>query len=216
MLQMQLQSSHLMESNIVLYGASGHCKVVIDILLESSLNIDKILDDSVNLKEICKYPVVNPSNHEFNDSNKYLISIGNNRIRKEIVLKLFVEYTNAIHPKAIVSRFSKIDVGTVVMAGVVINSDVKIGKHCIINTSASIDHDCVIEDFSHISPNASLAGSVFVGEGSQVGIGATIMQGIKIGKWATIGAGAVIINNVPDFAVVVGNPGKIIKYNSNE
>jgi acetyltransferase EpsM len=60
---------------------------------------------------------------------------------------------------------------------------------------------------------ASLAGNVLVGEGTQIGINATIRQGIKIGKWATIGAGAVIIKDVPDYAVVVGNPGKIIRYN---
>jgi acetyltransferase EpsM len=60
---------------------------------------------------------------------------------------------------------------------------------------------------------AALAGSVIVEEGSQIGINATIRQGIKIGKWVTIGAGAVIVKDVPDYAVVVGNPGRIIKYN---
>ncbi|CAL43362.1 Putative acetyltransferase [Flavobacterium psychrophilum JIP02/86] len=49
-----------------------------------------------------------------------------------------------------------------------------------------------------------------------MGIGASVIQGIKIGKWVTIGAGAVIIKDVPDFAVVVGNPGRIIKVNNNE
>ena len=54
---------------------------------------------------------------------------------------------------------------------------------------------------------------VFVGEGTHIGINATVIQGIKIGKWATIGAGSVVIKDIPDYAVVVGNPGKIIKYN---
>ena len=57
-----------------------------------------------------------------------------------------------------------------------------------------------------------MAGNVQVGEGTQIGIGASVIQGVKIGKWAMIGAGSVIISDVPDFAVVVGNPGKIIKY----
>jgi len=65
----------------------------------------------------------------------------------------------------------------------------------------------------HISPNASLAGDVYIGEGTHIGIGAVIIQGLKVGKWVTIGAGAVVINDIPDFAVVVGNPGKIKKYN---
>jgi acetyltransferase EpsM len=55
-----------------------------------------------------------------------------------------------------------------------------------------------------------------VGEGSQVGIGATVIQGIKIGKWSVIGAGAVIISDVPDYSVVVGNPGRIIKNTQHE
>jgi acetyltransferase EpsM len=54
---------------------------------------------------------------------------------------------------------------------------------------------------------------VKVGEGTHIGIGSSVIQGITIGKWVTIGAGAVIIRDIPDFAVVVGNPGKIIKYN---
>jgi len=59
-----------------------------------------------------------------------------------------------------------------------------------------------------------LAGNVEVGEGTHVGIGASVIQGVKIGKWATIGAGAVVIKDVPDFAVVVGSPARIIKYNN--
>ena len=58
-----------------------------------------------------------------------------------------------------------------------------------------------------------MAGNVAVGEGTQIGIGAAVIQGVTIGKWATIGAGAVIIEDVPDFAVVVGNPGRVIKMN---
>jgi acetyltransferase EpsM len=94
---------------------------------------------------------------------------------------------------------------SVVQAGTVI------GRHCIINTSASIDHDCVIEDFVHISPNATLSGNVRVGEGTHIGAGATIIQGITVGKWCTVGAGAVVIRDVPDYATVVGVPARVIK-----
>ena len=69
-----------------------------------------------------------------------------------------------------------------------------------------------LEDFVHIAPNTVITGNVNIGEGTQVGTGAAVIPGVKIGKWASIGAGAVIIEDVPDFAVVVGNPGKIIKY----
>ena len=85
-------------------------------------------------------------------------------------------------------------------------------EFCIINSGAVVEHDVRLGDFVHIAPNAVLTGNVTIDEGTQVGTGASVIPGIKIGKWASIGAGAVIIEDVPDFAVLVGNPGKIIKY----
>ncbi|QYS90112.1 acetyltransferase [Flavobacterium davisii] len=193
---------------MILYGASGHCKVIIDILFENKIQIKTIVDDVEKLKTIFDFPIINSRKFKFHPSDNCIIAIGNNLTRKKIADTLNVNFVIAIHPKAIISKFSSVGEGTVIMAGVVLNAHVKAGKHCIINTSASVDHDCWIENYVHISPNASLAGNVFVGEGSHIGIGATIIQGIKIGKWSTIGAGAVIIEDVPDYAVVVGNPRK--------
>ncbi|CAM3389462.1 NeuD/PglB/VioB family sugar acetyltransferase [Aequorivita lipolytica] len=141
----------------------------------------------------------------------WIISIGNNRIRKEVSKRLPSNFGLLVHRTASVSSWASVGAGTTVMAKVVINACANIGKHCIINSAAVIEHDCILEDFVHISPNASLAGGVRVGEGTHIGIGACVLPEIKIGKWATIGAGAVIIKDVPDGAVVVGNPGKVIK-----
>lgn len=212
---MQSQLSLLMETKVNLYGASGHCKVIIDILHNNSLIIENIYDDNSSKKEILSYSITHSSLKGLKIDN-LILSIGNNGIRKKLANSLLANFVSVSHPKAIVSKFSKIDVGTVIMASAVINSDVVIGKHCIINTASIVEHDCVIEDFAHISPNASLAGGVYVGQGTQVGIGAIIIQQIKIGKWVTIGAGAVVINDIPDYAVVVGNPARIIKYNQAE
>jgi acetyltransferase EpsM len=191
-----------------LYGASGHAKVIIDILKNSKNNISAIFDDNKNIKEVVGVEVKSAEN--INTSNTFIISIGNNKIRKEISLKLGTEFGKAIHPKAIIDSTTKISEGTVVMAGAIINSSTNIGKHCIVNTASSIDHDCVLEDFVHISPNATLCGNVTVGEGTHVGAGATIIPGIKIGKWVTIGAGSVVIKDVEDGVTVVGNPGRIL------
>ena len=212
MLLMQLQLNRLMENNILLYGASGHGKVIVDILLANSVTIAAIIDDNPKLEHVLGIPIVTTSEFDFSTLKNMIISIGNNRVRQTISNKIQVNYPTAIHPTAILSKSVNVGEGTVIMAGAVINPDVTIGKHAIVNTGAILDHDCVIDDFAHVSPGASLAGNVKVGEGTHIGIGATIIQGIKIGKWATVGAGAVIIKDVPDFAVVVGNPGKIIKY----
>jgi sugar O-acyltransferase (sialic acid O-acetyltransferase NeuD family) len=198
---------------IYLYGASGHAKVVIEILEQSQQKIAGLIDINPTISNLLDYPVYSSLEEAEADVCEIIISIGDNRIRKKIAEGLSIDFANAIHSSSNISVRAKIAAGTVVMAGASINVNTVIGKHVIINTNCSVDHDCVIDDYVHISPNAALAGNVTVGEGTHIGIGACIIQGVTIGKWATIGAGAVIINDVPDNAIVVGNPGRIIKYN---
>src|SRR5690554_5532508 len=197
---------------MMLFGASGHCKSVIDIALSIGLKIISIYDDNPKVKEVCQIPVVEFKSAELGQKELWVISVGDNFTRKNIQSKLKVDFGRLIHNTATISSCSEVNLGTVVMAKAVVNACTTVGSHCIINTGAIVEHDCKIADFVHISPNSSIAGGVTVGEGTHVGIGACVLPGIKIGKWATIGAGAVIIKDVPDGAVVVGNPGKIIKY----
>ena len=189
--------------------------VNIFILILNKKKVVGIFDNNPSANELLNSPVY--KSEELNSlrkpNDKIIIAIGDNELRKKKVDQLeAILYTTAIHPSAIVSSNASIGEGTVVMASTVINTGAKIGKHVIINTGALIEHDCIIEDFAHVSPKAALAGNVIVKEGAQVGINSSVRQGIKIGKWAVIGAGAVIVKDVPDYAVVVGNPGKIIKY----
>lgn len=201
---------------MVLFGASGHAKVVIDILERSGIEMSHLVDANPEIEELAGYQVMDEAGYMSFSEEEYIISIGSNAIRKKIVKDSNLVYGWAIHPSAILGDDVSIGQGTVVMAGAIINPSTQVGNHCIINTSASIDHDCIIEDFVHISPNATLCGTIEVGEGTHVGAGATIIPNLKIGKWATIGAGAVIIENVPDYAVVVGNPGRIIRIKNGE
>ena len=197
-----------------LYGASGHGKVIFDILHYRGEEEIIFVDDNDSIHEFVNKKVIKSIN--IDSKIPIIISIGNNFIRKRISEKLTNPFLNAIHLSANISEFTQIGKGIAIMAGAAINIDSKIGNHCIINTNASIDHDCIIEDFVHISPNATLAGNVQVGEGTWIGAGATIIQGIKIGKWVTVGAGSVVLENIPDYAVAVGVPAKIIKYNDKK
>lgn len=194
---------------MILFGASMHSEVILDILFLNNISVEKIFDDLPVNEELYGVPIIkNEGNIE---EDKAIISIGNNEVRKIIAEKYLLEYVSAFHPKSIISRFSKIGKGSVAMANCVVNAGATIGDHCILNTGSVIEHDCEIENFVHISPNATLAGNVKIGEGTHVGIGACIIPGITIGKWCTIGAGTVVTKNIPDFSVVVGNPGRIIK-----
>jgi len=197
-----------------LIGAGGHARVVIDTLEEAGISIDTIWDDNLKLNLLGKYSVKhNVLDYTAEEGDEFIVAIGNNKIRHQLVRALEKsKFGQAIHPKSYISKHSIIGSGTVVMANCTVNVDCHIGQHVILNTNSSVDHDCKLGDFVHISPNAALAGNVTVGEGTHIGIGASIIQNINIGKWAVIGAGAVIINNIPDYAVVVGAPGKVLKY----
>lgn len=190
-----------------LFGASGHAKVIMDILDAMGEKIQGLVDDNPNIEEIQGYPVF----HQRTDLSPIIVSIGVNATRKKVVNKLNATFGQAIHPTAILSKSAQIEEGTVVMAGAIIQAEAHIGKHCIINTGASIDHECELGDYVHISPHATLCGNVSVGEGTWIGAGATVIQGIKIGKWAVIGAGAVVTKDIPDQVVAVGCPCKVIK-----
>lgn len=200
---------------IQLYGASGHGKVVAEILQSNGINEICFLDDApkseLNLLSIPILPI-----SAYKSECHLILTIGDNITRKLLAGKMVTAiYVNAIHQTAVVSKNTIVGEGTVVMPNSVINSNSSIGKHVIVNTAACIDHDCIIGDYVHICPNTALAGNVSVGEGTQIGIGSQVIQGIKIGKWCTIGAGSVIISDVPDFATVVGNPARVIKINEN-
>lgn len=195
--------------NLYFYGASGHAKVCIEIAEALQIPIKGCIDQDPQKTALLDYTV---STEIPSDITAIFLSIGNNKIRQQKASDFsYLQFPTLIHPQAIISPRTQIGEGTVIMAGVSMNSETKIGNHCIINTNASIDHDCVINDFVHISPNVALAGGVQVGEGTHIGIGACVIQNIVIGKNCTIGAGSVIIQNIPDGCTVVGNPGRIIK-----
>lgn len=194
-------------SKLILFGAGGHAKVIAE-LAELNNYIELVFcEDQPTKNEIWGYSVVS----KIDGKDLCILAIGNNTIRKKLAGTVRNKFVTLIHPQTQISKRASLGTGSVIMAGVTINTNVKVGNHCIVNTNASIDHDCIVEDFVHLSPNVALAGTVSVGEGTHIGIGACVIQGIKIGKWCTIGAGSVIISDIPDGCTVVGNPGKIIK-----
>lgn len=203
-----------MSKIISIFGSGGHAKVVIESALLNNFKIDCLFDDDFNKFNLNfgQYIISGPI--DVNHKGPLIIAIGNNEIRKQISVRVSkANWLTVIHPAAIISNDVLICEGSVVMAGGIIQPGNRIGKHCIINTGACIDHDCYIGDYVHISPKVTLSGGVSVGEGTHIGVNACVIPGIKIGKWVTIGAGSVIISDVPDYAVIVGNPGKVIKYN---
>lgn len=199
-------------SSLVLYGAGGHARVIYDIILSNNMLLEYLVDDVPSGEFFHHLEVFTPKAELLKDK-KLIIAIGDGKAREKVACKIkdLCNFETLIHYSAFVSRFSDLGEGTVVMPQACVNAEVKIGKHCIINTASVIEHDCLIEDYVHISPSVTLAGNITIKKRAQIGIGTRIIQGVTVGEDAIIGAGSVIIENVPAGATVVGNLAESLK-----
>ncbi|MEW6055176.1 MAG: acetyltransferase [Bdellovibrionota bacterium] len=207
-----------MKEPVLVFGAGGHAKVIIDILeKQGKYKIVGILDDSVKTATALGYPVLGPESRlgEFKVTQG-IVAIGDNWARSKLVERIGrlapgFQFVVAIHPSAQIGKDVEIGPGSVVMAGTCINPSTKIGSHCIVNTASSIDHDCAVEDFASIGPGATLGGNCKIGKMSMVGLGASIIHQINVGEHALIGAGAAVVEDIPQNVVAVGTPARIVK-----
>jgi acetyltransferase EpsM len=205
---------------LAVIGEGGHSKVIMELIRSQEIyKIKAILDDKyteLTLSNGIYWGPISAAPQLLNQMNslKFVVAIGNNKVRKSIVLKLGLpnhNYISLIHETAVISSSALIGQGTVIMAHTTINAEAYVGIHTIINTGAIIEHDSSIGDYVHIAPRATLTGSVSVKEGTMIGAGATIIPGINIGEWTIIGAGATVINDVPANSTAVGTPARITK-----
>lgn len=206
-----------MNRTCAILGASGHGKVIAEIAEQNGYTSIEFFDDRwPELQNVEHWSVKGNSGTLLKVASYFdltVVAIGNNEVRLGKQKQLSIagaKFSVLEHPRAIISMYSQLGVGTVVMAGAVINPFVKVGEACIINTASTIDHDCSLADGVHVSPGANLAGAVIVGEKSWVGIGSQIKQKISIGSNVIIGAGSSVINDIPNYQTVVGTPAKVV------
>lgn len=201
-----------MKDKLIIIGASGHGKVVADIAMKMNRwQTIVFLDDDETVKTCLGFEVVGKIADftKYKDKAEFFVAIGNNATREKIQEQLEMKKivpVSLVHPNAIIGMEVEIFSGTVVMAGVVINSSSRIGRGCIINTSSSLDHDNIIDDFVHISPGSNLAGTVSVGKGSWIGIGSVISNNVTICSLCKLGAGAVATDDITKAGIYVGIP----------
>lgn len=120
--------------------------------------------------------------------------------------------TNFIHP-SIDLTLTHWGVGNYIQEAVITQAEVHIGDNNSIHMGALIGHETSIGNSVFIAHAVSVSGCCSIGDGTFIGTNATILPRIKIGKWVTIGAGSVVTKDVPDYAVAVGNPARVIKFN---
>ncbi|MCE7997290.1 MAG: acetyltransferase [Rhodobiaceae bacterium] len=197
-------------------GGGGHAKVVVATLQSAGNKIAGVFDEDAGKKGLtllsAKIEGRTPDPDWWRAENRSaIVAIGNNATRQRVA-ELPAQWMTATHPEAHAHSSVLVGCGSLICAGVVVQPDVKIGKHVIANTSCSIDHDCVIGDFAHIAPGVTLAGEVRIGDRTFVGAGATIIQGVTVGPDAVIGAGAVVISDIAEGQKVAGVPARSLSH----
>lgn len=157
----------------------------------------------------------------------------------------FVRDRARVHPRAMVqlSRYIRFGMRTEIhpYSRVIIREGgrLEMGERCVLQAFARIGvgaADVRIGDHVRVASNTSLLGSdhryddretpvhlqdrrtpgLEIGDDVWIGTNSVVLPGVNIGRGAIIGAGTVLTEDVPEFAVVVGNPGRVIRYRGRE
>ena len=192
---------------IIILGAGGHAKVLIEVLLQSGRQIVGLTDPAKSvLSDYFGVKILGDDDSVFNYSPDEVLLVNgigampDNNLRRELndrMVNKGFKYAKAIHPSAVIASDVEIEDGVQIMAGVVIQPGVKIGQSCIINTGSVVDHDCVISDDCHLAPGVTLSGNVIVNKRTHIGTGTSVIQDITIGHDCIIAAGSIIHHDIP-------------------
>ncbi len=200
---------------VILIGSGGHASVLFEILQLSEIDIigvvnpnllkgSKVFNELLVLGEDSEILKYNPSEIELvNGLGPSTDSTKKQTIENEY-LSLGYSFATVIHPQAIISSCAEIDEGVQVMAGVIIQFGVKIGKSCVINTGSIIEHDCIVKDYVHIGPGAVICGSVELFENVYIGANSVIIQNIKVRENSIVGAGTTLLKDLAPFLTYTG------------
>ena len=190
-----------MKKSLVIVGGGGQCRVILDCLAPE--DYDEIFIEDPYIESTALYGLkVNQPKENFDLQNtKYVVAIGDNYLRSQVVTRLKsqvprINFATIIHPNAYVAGTANLGSGSVVCAGSIIGANANVGEHVIINTSCSVDHDCTLENYCSIGPNAALGGNVRIGERSAVAISATVTHGVSVADSVVIGACSLVLSDI--------------------
>jgi sugar O-acyltransferase (sialic acid O-acetyltransferase NeuD family) len=200
-----------MKKPLIIIGAGGHGKVVLDAAIKAGYNVAGFLDDTPGKDNVLGFRRVGTFSDvgKFIGSNVFVCAVGDNSVRSKFDSLYEAEWATVIHPTVQIALDAKIGCGTVAIAYSVVNASANVGRHCIINSGTVIGHDCIISDYSQISSNATICGGVRIGKGTWIGAGATVKNGISICEDVIVGAGAVVVRDITKKGTYIGVPAKL-------
>ena len=209
---------------LLLFGAGGHAREVLATVsaineVQPRYQILGFVDDRLNGRGESRYgfPMLGRLEDLVPESlpeAEVIVGSGSPASRGRIAARLEeagLQSPLLIHPRAVLGPVVTFSRGTLVAPMALLTTNIKVGKHVIINSSATVSHDGCLADFVTIGPGSRIAGGVTLEEGADIGIGATILPGVTVGAWSIVGGGAVVHRDVPENSTVVGVPARVIK-----
>lgn len=189
-----------------LIGNGGHAR---EIMFQMNDVLPRFVDDAFyNFEEnTFKLSDFNP------DEFQVLVAIGDSLVRNEVVKKLPTQtkYFTFIHPSAFIGTDSQIGDGSFIGMYSIVTTNIKIGKHSLLNRCNQIGHDTQIGDYCSIMPGAVISGNCFIGNNCYFGTNSSIRENIKITDNVIIGLNSGVVKNINESGVYGGTPIKKIK-----
>jgi sugar O-acyltransferase (sialic acid O-acetyltransferase NeuD family) len=202
---------------IAIFGSGGHAVSVANVALSAGYSIKFFIDRESKGSNLLGYEVLKNSIEILDLKNIcFAIGVGDNAAREDIYKKLIainpeLHFPALIHDSSVISNFTKIGDGTVVMPNAVVGPNSKIGIFCLINTRSSIDHDSSMSDFSSLAPAAVTGGNVKIGFRSAISLGASVKHGVSIGDDSVLGANSYLNKDLENNQIAYGVPAKKIR-----
>lgn len=144
----------------------------------------------------------------------FVVAIGAGSVRREVTARMRragLTPATLVHPSAVIGEDVELGEGTVVCAGSILPTNIRLGVGVQINKLCTVGHDGVLGDFVTLAPGSLIAGNVTLADEVHMGINSCTIQGISIGRATMVGAGAVVTSDIGEGLTVVGAPAKPIR-----
>lgn len=203
---------------LIVIGGGGFAKEVVWLARDCGRTVRGILDDTSDLhgKKVFGVDVLGPTSSWTDyECCEFIVAVGTPRIRQKIISKMeergFPEFATLVHPSVLQSSAVEIGKGTIICAGTILTTDIKIGDHNIINLNVTVGHECLFGHYVTVAPMAAISGNVTLNHLVEVGTGALVKQGLELSEGSMLGMGGVLTKSIIEPAIFAGNPARKLK-----
>ena len=188
----------------VLIGNGGHAK---EVMAQMGVKLLRFVDDQYVDNDTLPLSQFDPTKYVA------MVAIADSKDRYNVVQRLPKEtqFFTFIHPTALLMKDIEIGEGSFIGAYSILTTNVKIGKHAILNRGNHIGHDCRIGNYFSAMPGSIVSGNVIIYDLVYVGTNASIKEKITIHSLTTIGMNSGVVKHIEEPGVYVGTPAVKIK-----